>query len=148
VDHTAFFTYPGEPEPTSDQTLLADWSDADWAVLLDATETRRFAPGETVLAEGDDDPAVYLLVDGRLAGPRGVVDPISTVGEGAFLDGRPRTVTVRAISDGEILRLGRDAFESLAAREPVLARAFLFELGRVLSGRIRDAGTKPTEWTG
>jgi CRP/FNR family transcriptional regulator, cyclic AMP receptor protein len=145
VDRTGFFTYPGEPLPAAERALLADWGDADWAVLLAATETRRFQPGETVLREGERDPALYLLVDGRLAGPRGVVDAISTVGEAAFFDGRPRAATVTAISDGELLRLGRDAFDALAAREPVLARAFLFEVGAVLAARVRDDATG---WTG
>ena len=54
-------------------------------------------------------------------------------------------MTLRALTSGELLRLGWDAFEALAAREPWLARELLIDLGRLLSARLRtaDAG-----WTG
>ena len=148
MDTSGFFQYPGEPAPARAVELLGDWSDAEWAALLAATETRRFAPGEVVLAEGEHDPALYLLTDGRLEGPNGVVEPIATVGEGAFFDRRPRAASVRALTHGEVLRLSRDAFEALAAREPRLARALLLELGRVLAERARIAGGPGAEWTG
>jgi CRP-like cAMP-binding protein len=59
------------------------------------------------------------------------------LGEIAFFDGGPRSATVRATTDGELLRLGIDDFERLSARHPELARALLLDLGRVLARRIR-----------
>jgi CRP/FNR family cyclic AMP-dependent transcriptional regulator len=77
-----------------------------------------------------------------------VIHPINTVGESAFLDGRPRAVTVRALTDGEVLRLSFDAFEALAARDPGLGREILLDVGRILSARLRAAGDKNLGWTG
>jgi len=65
------------------------------------------------------------------------VDAGSVIGEQAFLDGRPRSATIRAVTDCELLRLSFEAFEVLAAREPDLARSILFDLGRILSIRLR-----------
>jgi len=59
-------------------------------------------------------------------------------GEQAFFDGLPRSASVRALSDGEVRSLTREAFAVLAAREPELARALLLDLGRILSLRLRQ----------
>jgi CRP/FNR family transcriptional regulator, cyclic AMP receptor protein len=145
IDASGFFAYPSELEPPAPEGLLSATSADEWSMLLSYTETRRFRPGEVVLRAGEDDRALYLLVDGRLEGPAGTVEPVAAIGEGAFLDGAPRGVTLRALTSGELLRLGWDAFEALAAREPRLARELLIDLGRLLAARLRtvDAG-----WTG
>jgi CRP/FNR family cyclic AMP-dependent transcriptional regulator len=148
IDASGFFQYPTEvtaqaaPAPAG---LLTATSAAEWTMLLSYTETCRFRPGDVVLRAGEDDRALYLLVDGALEGPGGVLEPVSAIGEGAFLDGGRRAVTLHALSAGELLRLGWDAFEGLAAREPRLARELLIDLGRLLAARLRsvDAG-----WTG
>jgi CRP-like cAMP-binding protein len=61
----------------------------------------------------------------------------TVVGEQTFLDGRPRSATIRALTDGALVRLSRESFDVLSAREPELARAILLDLGRILSLRLR-----------
>ena len=150
MDTTGFFQYPGDAPETSEDPpgFLSDRNDEDWTLLLEHTETRLFRAGQTVLTAGERDRALYLLVDGRLEAPSGPVAPVSTFGEVAFLDGRPRAVTVRALTDGEVLRLSFDAFEALAARDPGLGREILLDVGRILSARLRAAGEKNLGWTG
>jgi CRP/FNR family cyclic AMP-dependent transcriptional regulator len=149
MDTTGFFHYPTETAlPQGLPGFLATRGEDDWATLLQHTDTHLFRPGEVVLAAGEQDRALYLLVDGWLKAPSGVIHPITTVGEAAFLDGRPRAVTVRALTDGELLRLGYDAFEALAARDASLGREILLDLGRILSARLRSAGDTFLGWTG
>lgn len=149
MDTTGFFQYPSESAlPGGLPGFLDQSGEDDWATLLDHTDTRLFRPGEVVLAAGEPDRALYLLVDGWLKAPSGVIHPITTVGEAAFLDGRPRAVTVRALTDGELLRLSYDAFEALAARDPGLGREILLDVGRILSARLRAAGDTNLGWTG
>jgi CRP/FNR family transcriptional regulator, cyclic AMP receptor protein len=151
MDTSGFFHYPTEPEldlPNGLPGFLAERGEDDWSTLLEHTETRRFRPGDAVLTAGERDRALYLLVDGWLKAPSGVVHPIATVGEAAFLDGRPRAVTVRALTDGEVLRLGYDAFEALSARDASLGREILLDVGRILSARLRSAGDTSLGWTG
>ncbi|MCA1671302.1 MAG: cyclic nucleotide-binding domain-containing protein [Actinobacteria bacterium] len=62
----------------------------------------------------------------------------SVFGELSFFDGRPRSALVRAVTDGQLLRLSFDAFEVLSAKEPVLARSVLLDLGRILAARLRS----------
>ena len=59
--------------------------------------------------------------------------------EEASLDGRPLGVLVRAVTDGEVVRLGVDELDALARLRPDLARAILFDLGRILAGRLRHS---------
>jgi CRP-like cAMP-binding protein len=151
VDTTGFFDYPTEPSQPVEHGLpgfLSGRGEDDWAVLLDHTETRVFLPGETVLNAGERDRAMYLLITGWVKAPSGVVHPITTLGEGAFLDGAPRAVSVQAMSEGEMLRLSYDGFEALSARNPALGREILMDLGRILSARLRANGEDTPGWTG
>jgi CRP/FNR family transcriptional regulator, cyclic AMP receptor protein len=138
---SSYFDYPTEEPAESSLTFLADRGEEDWAVVLAHTETRRFSAGEVVIRAGDDDRALYLLTSGRLSVASGAafrtIDAPSVVGEVAFLDGGPRSLTLVATSDGELRRLGLESFETLAGRHPELARAMLFDLGRIVSLRLR-----------
>jgi CRP/FNR family transcriptional regulator, cyclic AMP receptor protein len=153
MDTSGFFDYPNlvsHAIPARDPGLLADGTEEEWDAVLAATETLRFAPDDVVLAGGESDRAVYLLLDGRLRVEEGgvVVSAPATVGQAAFLDDRPRAVTLRAITHGEVARLGYDAFEALAARHPRLGRRILVDLGRTLLAPARAAGAGLPGWTG
>jgi len=147
MDTSTFFRYPGLDAPEEAPGFLADRDEDDWALLLDHTETRLFRAGDVVLANGETDRALYLLLAGRLATRHEVIHPIATVGEAAFLDGRPRAVTLRALSGGEVARLDYDAFLALAARRPDLGRAVLLDVGRILASRLRGVDGV-AGWTG
>jgi CRP/FNR family cyclic AMP-dependent transcriptional regulator len=149
MDTSGFFHYPTESAlPQGLPGFLADSGEGDWGTLLEHTETHLFRPGEVVIEAGEHDRALYLLVDGWLKAPSGVIHPITTLGEAAFLDGRPRAVTVRALTEGELLRLGYDAYEALAARDARLGREILLDVGRILAARLRAAGETSLGWTG
>ena len=151
MDTTGFFAYPSEPEPPGEYGLpafLGSRGVEDWAMVLDHSETRVFRPGDVVLREGERDQALYVLVDGWLRAPSGTIHPITTFGEAAFFDATPRAVTVVAMSDGEMLRLGFEGFEALAARDPALGRAILLDLGRIACARLRATGDATHGWTG
>jgi CRP-like cAMP-binding protein len=111
-------------------------------------EHRRYAAGEVVMARGDVDRSLFLVASGTVEvevphGGHGTrvreLGAGTVLGEVAFFDAMPRSSTVRAVTDCDILRLGEDAFEALAARHPDLGRTLLLELGRVLAVRLRQA---------
>ena len=62
----------------------------------------------------------------------------SVYGELAFFDSKPRSASIRATRDGQVLRLSRKGFEEIAAWNPRLAQQFLFDLGRILAHRFRS----------
>ena len=157
MDTSGFFNYPTLPAaaerdaipPAPDTGLLPHATVEEWDALLSATETLRFHPGDVVLRAGERDRAFYLLLDGRLEAEAGAtVTAPAAVGVAAFLDGLPRAVTLRAGTHGELARMSWDAYEALAARDPLLGRTILLDLGRRLAARLHAAGSRLPEWTG
>ena len=120
-----YFAYPGTDAASDDLVFLRQRSEEDWARLLDHCELLRFRTGDLIIRAGERDRSLYIIVNGTLEillvderGAElqyGTVEPKSVTGEIAFLDGRPRAATIRALGDGDMLRLSFDAYETLAA---------------------------------
>ena len=142
-----FFEYPtGTATPVDAGVFLAGCDTDAWETVLEHCEVRRLRRGEVVIAAGDEERSLLIVTDGELEAVRrrrrrtrtvGHFGPGSVVGEMSFLDGEARSADVVAITDAEVLRLTFEAFESLSARHPSLARAMLIDLGRIVVGRLR-----------
>jgi len=131
-----------EPEDAAESVFLADCDADDWNRIVAHCEWRRFGAGDEVAREGDVDRALLILVAGTLElrvhdRAVNVIEGPSLVGEVTFFDERPRSGTLRAQTDGELLRLPFPAFEALAAEAPVLARTILLDTGRIVALRLR-----------
>lgn len=150
MDTKSFFQYPGDRPADNDTSpvFLAQCGEAEWALLLSHMQVQTFRQGEDLVTAGATDDALYIIQDGRfeVLVPQAfgslrkvaVLNAGNVFGEQAFLDGLPRSATVRAVSDkGRVLRLTQDAFRALAETRPPLAIKVLFELGRILSMRLR-----------
>ncbi len=145
----SYFDYPTlTGDAAHELVFLRDRSEDDWERLLAHTETVRFSAGDVLIRAGERERSLYVLASGRLelllpgeSGDirLGTVEPRTVVGEMSFLDGRPRSATLHALTDGELYELRFDAFETLSARYPELGRAILLDLGRILAGRLRLA---------
>jgi CRP-like cAMP-binding protein len=145
-----FFDYADPSgERHGELVFLPDLPDEGWRKLLSYTNTVRYPAGSMVIREGETDRALYVVTEGTLEvltpDPRGraprrvaMIDTGSVLGEMSFFDGRPRSASIHAVTDSELLRLSLERFEVLAAREPALARAVLFDLGRILAARLRQ----------
>ena len=121
-------------EPFDVRTLLRDlelFRHLDDKTLLElAGELEWFAlPGGATLFEyGGPSDALYVLKSGSLGAFKpdangefrldGVVAAGETVGELGLIVDQPRSATVRALRDSELLRLSRQGFENLVARHP------------------------------
>jgi len=152
VDFSSFFNYPTEETShvsSQDLVFLADRSRRDWGKLLHHAETYRFSKGDIVIRKGDTTRAFYIAVFGRFeelasseksqrARRVAVIEQGSVIGVQTFLDGLAHPTDVRAMEEGEVAHLSFDRFEVLAAHEPELARAILFDLGRIVSLRLRQ----------
>jgi CRP/FNR family cyclic AMP-dependent transcriptional regulator len=145
VSFASFFDYSGDSAATEarpdDAVFLPDLDDAGWERLLAYTQVARFRQGDTVIEAGASDRTLYIVADGvlQLDGPEGtaMVESGAVLGEMPFFDGRPHVVAVHARTDVDLLGLSPDAFDTLAAREPALARMVLMDLGRLLALRLR-----------
>jgi NTE family protein len=98
------------------------------------------AAGEWLFRQGEAGDSMYVVRTGRLAvvleHPEVAVvrelGRCAVVGELALLTGSPRSASVRAVRDTELLRLDRDDFSALLRREPEFALGLTRELGREL----------------
>ena len=98
-------------------------------------------------AQGARDDALCILVDGSVEVfvrhrpfPDRVLDRLSAgsvFGEVSFFDGGVRSASIRAHSDGTLLRMTRRKFDVLAAWEPRLGQRILADLGKILASRLR-----------
>ncbi len=146
----AYFDYneSGSSDSQSDQvTVLEGLSKDEWAMVIRHARSIPFTQGEILLKEGEIDDAVYIVVSGQVevisSRAFGRVKRIATIDEGsvfgevAFFDTKPRSASVRAVGDGQVLRLSRKGFEQILAWNPRLALQFLFDLGSILAYRFR-----------
>ncbi len=107
---------------------------------------RVFPPGAVIIREGDNDAALYIIVNGEVrvstqTGNGASALHLATlhagafIGEMALLDGAPRSATCTAISQTECLVLTRWVFNTTLRSDPLIAVAML----PVLSRRVREA---------
>jgi CRP/FNR family transcriptional regulator, cyclic AMP receptor protein len=136
-------------EVSGEAAFLADGFAEDWERLERYAARRRFSRGEEIVRQGDVDRSLIVVLSGELAfvvtsesGEERVLSIIeapSLVGEVGFFDPGPRSGTIRARTDGELLKLGFAQFEALAASSPSLARMILLDAARIVAMRLRRA---------
>ncbi len=120
--------------------ILAGLDPAQRAELLERFETLSLKRGDVLVRQDDPADALYVVISGRFAVTKaGRREPITEIGAGqpigeiGFLAGGTRTATVRAMRDSLVLRLGREEFDDLAARDPTIWRS----LALTLADRLR-----------
>jgi CRP-like cAMP-binding protein len=115
--------------------------------LLARAESRTYEPDEVILAEGDENEDIYVLIGGRariekhLGGvPRtvGTIDTGEAFGEMSLLDGSPTYLSVVADGPAEAYVLPLVAVADLFEEDPTLASHLYHSLAVMLARRLRD----------
>ncbi|MEO8304978.1 MAG: cyclic nucleotide-binding domain-containing protein [Betaproteobacteria bacterium] len=102
-------------------------------------EWKRLRAGQVLFAAGDSSDDLYFVVGGRLravANDNQVLSEITrgeSIGEMALLTGEPRTATVVAVRDSELVRITRYAFDEIVAKYPQVMQA----IARIVVQRLR-----------
>lgn len=95
--------------------------------ILPCIRMRQLRAGETLFRAGDPGDALYIVSAGRVEVLDGSGRSIARLGEGhafgemALLTGSPRTATVRAVADTDLLAIDKADFERLVASDYQLA---------------------------
>jgi small-conductance mechanosensitive channel len=113
--------------------------------LVDASGERRFAPGETIVKEGDRSSSMFLIESGSVAvsiqGAMGesreltVLEAGAAFGEISLLTGDPRTATVRAVAETTLVEIEKDSLAPILREHPQLVS----ELEATMEERRRHA---------
>jgi predicted acylesterase/phospholipase RssA/CRP-like cAMP-binding protein len=129
--------------------LFGELSQAALEDVLQALEWRTLRSGEVLFQQGDPGDSLAIVITGRLhvlvAGEdqqQRLVSELAAgqaVGELALLTGEPRSATVQAIRDSDVVLLARSAFDRLLAHYPQA----MLQLTRVVIERLRRTSSQP-----
>jgi CRP/FNR family cyclic AMP-dependent transcriptional regulator len=139
--------------------LLGSIDENDRRTLLRAAVRRRFARSEIVFHEGDPGDALHIVTKGifiaRSSSTLGQVIAVNVFPVGAVFGelvlltpGARRNATVAALGAGETLMLGRNEFEDLRSRTPIIDRflvTVLAERNRALNAHLVELLFTPVE---
>ncbi|MBN1148240.1 MAG: SpoIIE family protein phosphatase [Anaerolineales bacterium] len=103
----------------------------------------KYKTGQTIFEKGDLSDSMYILMSGRLGVYDGksfltAMEEREFVGEMALIDAVPRTATVVAIIDSELLRLGREDFQEIMSNHKVVMQQVIQALAWRLYERYQD----------
>lgn len=105
---------------------------------------RFLAQGDVLMSEGDKAEFVYILKSGRLSAYQtvnnkqvvlGNIEPGEFVGEMAYINGEPRSATVVALSQCELIEVPMGSFDIILYKRPAWAKSLV----HVLSKRLKQA---------
>src|SRR3990172_4954090 len=122
-------------------------SDEALAALAQNASTRKLAKDDVLMRKGEPGDSLFLIHNGWVKivtmdskGDELIINkcgPGETIGEMALLDGAPRSATVIAMEDAEVLELKQDVFQNVLDQRPDVSLAII----RSYSERLRFSTT-------
>ena len=116
--------------------------------------TRNFKKDEIVFKEDEPGAALYIIKEGKVdifinhdADPilLATLDKGMFFGELALFDATPRSATIVASKDSELIALSKPDFILFSEREPAIGNKIVMRLGQILSKRLRIANEQIEE---
>jgi CRP-like cAMP-binding protein len=129
--------------------LLAGLSIPDFEWLLRVGRKEAIAAGQTLIHEGKQINALYILLDGEMSvvteknGPHEIARVVQgdVVGEISFVDSRPPSATVTAMQDSKVWAIPRAELLAKLGQDNAFAAHFYESLAIFLADRLRHATT-------
>ncbi len=126
-------------------------SDEDVGLILPYFEMKQCSKGSVLFNEGDRGDYIGIIVTGRLDVKKetefkGKQLIIASLKEGSFVgemslvnENEPRSATVKASEDSELIILKRESLDALNEKYPTIGIKILKGLNQVLAVRLRKA---------
>lgn len=143
--------------------FLRNLDDEELRILLPGVTVKKFGAGEVIVREGDNGDALYMIRSGTVevvaAGRDGKAVHIADLkhpaffGEMALMTGEPRTATVRARTDAELIEVSRDGFVELFKKHPEAVAQIgevialrMTERRELINAAVGDVAREQTNW--
>jgi len=138
-------------DDVGDRLAFDGWNEHELGAIAGLGRRERVAPGATLIeADRADDRDLFIVLDGQLEAYRVVgrrerrvivLKSGDLIGEMAFIDGQPRSASVRALTAAEVLRIRAADVQALCRSDPALGLKLVWEIAKVLSARVRRITT-------
>lgn len=129
--------------------LLQPLNDSELAQVLQLGKWIRFEPHTNIVIEGELSWGLYLIMEGmvgifktnKLTGENydiGQLRKGNFFGEMSLIDNNPRSATVKALAECDLLYISKEAFQSLLNHSPATKVRFYESCVRHLVTRLRE----------
>lgn len=130
-------------ELLSQVKMFSSLNKKELALVSKASEVVKVPGGTEIVKEGEIGHEFYLILSGSATVNRGGEDiaelrPGNYFGEMSLLDKGPRSATVTADSDSELVIIGQREFAGVLEEVPAVAHKLLVSM----AARLREADTK------
>ena len=134
--------------------LFAEIENSKLKLIAFASQRLRYMPGEVAIKEGDHTDSIYVILAGEAEvvidtenGPLTMdsIGKFGIFGEIGVLCELPRTATVQALTELEVLRIEKGFFLQLLRDFPAVSRVVLNELGQRLARALKFVSKVPKE---
>lgn len=131
-----------------EQQFFNDLDNDEVKVIADITSKKNFEQGDTIFRDGEDGESIYIIKKGEVKAcreaPDGELFTLTLLkdgeifGEMSFLDGRPHSATMVALTAVETYVIHRDDFEKIVETHPRIVfkmmRNIIFTIHSIVRG--------------
>ena len=138
-----------------DINFFADFSDKELKLVADIVEKKEFKTGDTIFKDSDDGTGLFIIRKGEVKAckttPDGELFTLMMMkdgdifGEMSFLDGRPRSATIIAITDVETYVLEKANFDTLIEKHPMVIYKLMRNIVFTIHSIVRGMNTRYVE---
>jgi len=139
-----------------DHNIFQDLNDEELEKIAPFLERDHYASGATLFKEGDPGDYLGIVTSGKLQAKKktelqgrqvilAVLGKGSFAGELSLLDERPRSATVEALEDSDLIILKKKALDTIVQKYPKIGVKIIRKISRVVSIRTRTSGTRLTK---
>lgn len=135
--------------------FFGDLSDGELAVIAPIIKKMDFKVGDTIFKESEDGQSLYVIKRGEVkackTAPDGELFTLTIMkdgdifGEMSFLDGRPRSATIVAVSDLETYVIEKGDFETLVDGNPRIIFKLLKNIVFTIHSIVRGMNSRYIE---
>jgi len=125
---------------------FAEFRTQEIETLVSISERVKYRKGDTIVSEGDPSDSMFIILSGKVSITHGNGDravPLAELNEGDFfgelslVDNEPRSASVTATEECELLVVAQTTVGVLAGASPRAAIKLLVAVGRSLARRLR-----------